>query len=545
MKAKLITVLFLVFLTSIVSNSQTLWTSKYDQNGGQDSAIAIVVTNTGQVVVTGITNPTGTNVDIVTIRYNPITGDTLWTRKFGGSGNQFDLPTAITTDNNGFIYVTGYVYNVNKDMFVIKYDINTGDQVWVNTYNGSGNGGDYSFAVAVDASYNVYITGRSDVGSSRITLIKYNSSGVQQWVSVFYPVGITGISDQANAMKVDNSGNIFITGFSRSTPSTGTEDYLTLKYNSSGVEQWNRRYNGNLNADDFAVGLIIDNVGNVFVTGYSARLASNYDYATFKYNGMNGDSLAGVFYNGTGGGIDIAKGIDIDNSGNVYITGYSQGGATNADFATIKYNNSLVQQWVSRFSGPSVADFANALTVNRSTMDVYVTGAGISLTGYDYVTVRYDSFGIQQAYSRITGPGGGNDYSNCIAIDPTGNVYISGSSSWGPPTGTDIMTIKYIQTLSQVIPVSSIIPSNYNLYQNYPNPFNPATNIKIDVPIGDNVKLAVYNMLGQIVDILVDQYINPGSYLVKWDASKLPSGTYFYKLIAGDFTSTKKLVLIK
>jgi hypothetical protein len=86
---------------------------------------------------------------------------------------------------------------------------------------------------------------------------------------------------------------------------------------------------------------------------------------------------------------------------------------------------------------------------------------------------------------------------------------------------------------------------NYELYQNYPNPFNPTTTIRFTIPHRSNVTLKVYDMLGKEIATLVDEEKNPGSYEVKFDASNLPSGVYFYKIKAGEFTQTKKMILMK
>ena len=89
------------------------------------------------------------------------------------------------------------------------------------------------------------------------------------------------------------------------------------------------------------------------------------------------------------------------------------------------------------------------------------------------------------------------------------------------------------------------IPERYTLCQNYPNPFNPATTINYTVPKNSHVKLTVYNMLGQVVSVLVDGFQAQGSYNVKWDAHHLPSGLYFYRLETEGFTATKKMLLQK
>jgi hypothetical protein len=97
------------------------------------------------------------------------------------------------------------------------------------------------------------------------------------------------------------------------------------------------------------------------------------------------------------------------------------------------------------------------------------------------------------------------------------------------------------------------IPDGFHLHQNYPNPFNPATKIKFSIPPSEggegDVSLIIYDALGREVATLVDEQLKPGSYEVEWSAtggaSNYPSGVYFYKLTAGDFTDTKKLILIK
>jgi hypothetical protein len=93
--------------------------------------------------------------------------------------------------------------------------------------------------------------------------------------------------------------------------------------------------------------------------------------------------------------------------------------------------------------------------------------------------------------------------------------------------------------------IGSEIPSEFTLRQNYPNPFNPATNINFSITKADFVKLVVYDITGREISMLVNEQLTAGSYNVDFDASQLPSGTYFYRLTAGEFTETKKMILIK
>ena len=86
---------------------------------------------------------------------------------------------------------------------------------------------------------------------------------------------------------------------------------------------------------------------------------------------------------------------------------------------------------------------------------------------------------------------------------------------------------------------------NFNLNQNYPNPFNPSTTIGFDIPQSSNVKLVIYDMLGKVVDILVNKQMDAGSYSISYTNHNLSSGIYFYELNAGTYRDIKRMTLIK
>jgi hypothetical protein len=96
-----------------------------------------------------------------------------------------------------------------------------------------------------------------------------------------------------------------------------------------------------------------------------------------------------------------------------------------------------------------------------------------------------------------------------------------------------------------ITPVNTEIPKEFELFQNYPNPFNPATNIKFSLPSREFIKLAVYDVTGREIETIVNQKMNAGNYTVNFNADKLSSGVYFYKLITSRFVQTKKMILIK
>jgi hypothetical protein len=93
--------------------------------------------------------------------------------------------------------------------------------------------------------------------------------------------------------------------------------------------------------------------------------------------------------------------------------------------------------------------------------------------------------------------------------------------------------------------IGSEIPADYELLQNYPNPFNPSTRINFSIPKSSSVKITVYDPLGREIETILNQNMKAGYYSAAWNSGNLPSGVYFYKIRAGEFTKTKKMILVK
>ena len=127
-------------------------------------------------------------------------------------------------------------------------------------------------------------------------------------------------------------------------------------------------------------------------------------------------------------------------------------------------------------------------------------------------------------------------YVNSFAAD-NGNLFAATNFNtvWRAP----------ILQLTDVKETTNNIPAEFALSQNYPNPFNPTTTINYSVSKSGAVVLKVYNIMGKEVETLVNEQKTAGNYEVKFNASKLATGVYFYQLKSGDFISTKKLVLLK
>ena len=446
------TILLLVLLlsyTPLLAQVDSAWVKRFEGSANSnDEGFDLAIDKNGNILVTGYSTSSGSAEDITTIKYNS-NGDTLWVRKYNGPGNGLDIGLALALDDSGNVYVAGYSMGsgTNFCYTTIKYD-SLGDTLWVRHYNGPANAGDRAYAIAVDDSGNVYVTGFSvGAGTTDYLTIKYSPIGDTLWTRRYDGPGNN--YDYPYAIAVDTSRNVYVTGLS--TGSGTSHDYATLKYNSNGDLAWVRRYNGPGNFFDDAYDLAVDNNGNVYVTGFSVGLGSAVDdYATIKYNSI-GDSLWTRRYNGPGSGGDEAYAIALDTSGNVFVTGYSDADTgvakVNLDYLTIKYSAIGDTLWTRRYNGPGNGnDEAYALAVDDSG-NVYATGysdRNISAAiNQDYATVKYSADGTIKWITRYNGPGDMGDVAYALAVDDSGNVYVTGRS-WGGSSNFDIATIKYI-----------------------------------------------------------------------------------------------------
>ncbi len=550
-------VLFVV-LPALAESVDTAWVRRYNGSGNAaDYANNIAVDDSGNVYVTGHSWGTGINYDLATIKYYP-NGDTAWLRRYNGPDTAYCCTYAIAIDDSGNVYVTGSSEGVGTsgDYATIKYYPN-GDTAWVRRYNGLGNGEDEASAIVVDNSCNVYVTGSSEgVGTSGdYVTIKYYPNGETAWVRIYNGQGDT--LDYAHAIAVDDSGNVYVTGWSHGS-GTG-EDYATIKYYPDGDTAWVRRYNGLANGEDAAFAVVVDDSGNVYVTGLSDGDGSHYDYATVKYD-SSGNELWVKRYNGPGNDWDVANAIAVDGSGNLHVTGGSDGGGTCWDFTTIKYYPNGDTAWLRRYNGPENEDDHAAAIVIDANGDIYVTGySESSATREDYATIKYDTSGSQLWVKTYNGPTDTTDYASAIAVDDSGNVYVTGHSEGGE-TLYDFATIKYIQTGTDVEDETGDRekPSEFALFQNYPNPFNQTTKITFTLARSGFASLNIYDILGRKVRTLISERLSSGYKSVLWDGKNdsgkdVASGTYFYQMRVEnpapggvrDFTETKKLVLLK
>lgn len=437
-----------ILLEGLSSEVEQEWVAIYNGPANlSDEATDIAVDAAGNVYVTGGSRGAPDNYDYATIKYDR-NGQMQWIRRYDAGLR--DYAYALAIDDSANVYVTGSseAAGSGEDYLTIKYNTD-GVEQWVRRYNGPGNGYDRAVDIAVDNMGNVYVTGTSfGSGTERdFATIKYSPEGNELWVRRYN--GAENSVDEVVALALDNSGNVIVTG--KSIGLNNRFNYATIIYSSDGIEQWVRRYSSAGNRSDVPYAIAVDGAGNVFVTGSGGSDDSTIytsDFLTIKYD-LSGNQQWIAKYDGPGNDSDIARAIAVDDSGNVYITGISVGEGWWYDIATIKYDSSGIEQWVSRFNSGFVYDLALDQSGN-----VYVTGVSSDSTTIGaFTTIKYDTYGVQQWFIRYNGPGG-YDVAKAITLDESANIYVTGNTDvpGGIPT-FDYVTIKYKQ---KIIPVELI-----------------------------------------------------------------------------------------
>jgi hypothetical protein len=281
--------------------------------------------------------------DMALIKYDE-RGVQQWNRTWGAGG--YELANGVAVDLSNNIYVVGRTSSFGAgydDIILVKYD-NEGIQQWNCTWGGTGY--EYGNGVIVDSSDKVYIVGDSygfGAGGFDIVLVKYDNAGIQQWNCTW-----GGIDDDVGyGVALDSLDNVYVVG---STDSFGVEvrDIILIKYDSNGVQQWNRTWGG-IDYDE-GYGVTVDSSDNVYLIGETFSFGAGInDMILVKY-----DSAGTQQWNCTWGGswTEIGQGVTADSLGNVYISGYTSSfGAGSADIVVVEYNGNGVQQWNRTWGG--------------------------------------------------------------------------------------------------------------------------------------------------------------------------------------------------
>ncbi len=424
-----------------ISGSQ-LWAQEYGGFSQSAASAEAVSPGGGTVFVTGSTTGSNTGGDYLTVAYDAVTGTKLWARSYSGPGDNADWATAIAVSpSGGTVFVTGASYGGSATGYnyaTIAYNAVTGAQLWVQRYNGPGNGYDEATSVAVNpGGGTVYVTGVDYSGTTTgqdYETIAYNAAtGARVWASRYN--GPASKADDAFSVAVSpGGGTVFVTGASAGT--TSSQDYATVAYNAStGARQWVSRYNGTGNLSDYARAVTVGpGGGTVFVTGYSVGSTSGLDYATVAYSASTGTQLWAKRYNGPGNSADWAYSVAVSpGGGKVFVTGKSTGSASGYDYATIAYGAATGSQlWTARYNGPANgADVAYSVAVSPGGGTVYVTGQGTVQLGTTATTVAYNSTTGGRVWSRSYSSGllVSSAAAMAVAVNHvTGAVYVTGSA---------------------------------------------------------------------------------------------------------------------
>lgn len=549
----------------IFSQYQLKWEDVF--SSGQNSNEECIGTgfdNEGNYYIVGRADNGVNYYDFMVVKYNT-NGDTLWTRMYDINANNAATATDFYIDSVGNSYILGFSGhesgNQPFDVVTIKYNKN-GDMQFSNLYDANLFFPNPS-SIAVDNSGNVYVSADDD----SLVLIKYNSDGSEGWIKK-YPVQTSLHSEK---ILIDNTGNILVAG-NITNASNGFQDFFLMKYNSSGDTVWTRTYD-RTGYDDYLYSLSVDDQNNIFLGG-SAQYAQSYiteDFAVVKYN-SDGVFQWERFYNGFYDNRDQIVDLATDETGNVFAAGNSYDDSFLSTAMVIKYSPAGDSLWSISFNGDTSGSSLGKVGLYKTagSPDARITGIrnylnylifyGISFNGIAtypifsillnknellveatifYVAQNYDFFTALAILSQL----GLNKTVNTVAGLP--EIIITGNAQTTlPPLSFKFATAKFSSGTVDVEPEQKAV-SEFVLHQNYPNPFNPTTTIKWQSQVSGWQTLKVYDLLGREVVTLVDEYKAAGVYSIKFNAANLSSGMYFYTLTTGNFTQSKKLLLMK
>lgn len=330
-----------VCLRKYNSSGVVQWTRYYNGSAdGNDIGTSIAATSTGNILVGG-TAKTSNRQDFLLACFKASNGAILWSQLYDYNGNEdAGVKVYVSTPLGGSgpsAYIAGGSQSdsVTWDFAVVRYNQSTGAFISVNRISGGVGTFHQLSDLTIDAQNNIYITGSfKDIsGEEDIQLVKLDDSLTVIWDTIYPGPQVNG-QDEGRSIQVDGSGNIYVTGFV--TRSGEGKNLVLLKFNSSGVLQFSREYNGESNFDDSGQALAL-NGGEVVVTGYMSQPASGKDYLTLSFDGASGDLNWQAIYDGPSGYDDIATALAIDVQGNVLVSGQTQEGLVDFAYRTLKY----------------------------------------------------------------------------------------------------------------------------------------------------------------------------------------------------------------
>ena len=461
--------------------------------------------------------------------------DTLWTRLYGGSGRD-EAYSVQRTDDGGYIvagWSTSFGINRGSDLYLVKTN-SLGDTLWTRTYGGTLNDFAHSVQQTTDGGYIVAgATSSFGAGDYDFYLVKTDSQGDTLWTRTY---GGSGHDWAWSAQQTDDEGYI-VAGYTLSL-GAGLYDFYLVKTDSQGDTLWTRTYGGN--EDDVAYSVQQTTDGGYIVAGYSESFdADTADVYLVKINGQ-GDTLWTRTYGGSGG--DGAYSVQQTTDGGYILAGYSWSFSAGfwGDIYLVKTNSQGDALWTRTYGGSS-DDYAHSV---RQTADGgYIVAGGTRSFGADFYLVKTNSQG-DPLWTRTYG-GSAVEEARCVQQTADGGYVLAGYTESFGAGGYDFYLVKTGPDIAPAEPLKNPFPTDYALSPSWPNPFNPMTMIRYDVRKTGHVSLRVFDLLGREVATLVQGTIPAGSYTIAWDAADFPSGIYFCRMEAADFVQTRKMLLVK
>jgi hypothetical protein len=381
----------------------------------------------GNIYVTGFSENSYTNLGYATIKYAP-NGNQLWAARYDSTNYPNATPSALVLDHSNNIIVTG-------DAVTLEYASN-GNLVWSAPYNAMG--------ASVDVSNNVYITG---ITNGYVT-VKLSPLGSNLWTAV--DQGTAGGSENESlAIVVDSAGEALVAGneiigYSSIGPPVLVSQTV-LKYNTAGGLVWrNATFAEKITygAAIASFNLALDGQSDLYVEfGADPLGGEDTAYTTIKFS--SGGSVIWSQFDPTGDGYSVSTSLALDGLGNAIVTGMNANDYPNSCYGTYKMNTNGAYIWTNLYPKVVTGVSAALAIAVDSANSVYVTGYSPGANGSNnIVTIKYGPNGNQLWLQRYVSPGGGNAVGNGIAVDQSGNVYVSGYDTL-PGGGTEIIVIKY------------------------------------------------------------------------------------------------------
>ncbi|HEY3293858.1 MAG TPA: T9SS type A sorting domain-containing protein [bacterium] len=468
----------------VKTNSQGVvsWTRSYG-GSGDDYAVALERTADSGFVMAGHTTSFGTGLGNMYVVKTNANGDTLWTRSFGGGGN--DGASSIQQTADGGYVIAGFTLSFGagfRDIYVVKTD-GAGDTLWTRTYGGRQDDNAYSIRQTADGGY--VIAGSTEsygAGYTDVYVVKTDSEGDTLWTRVF---GSTQ-PDAAYSVRETPDGGYVVAGYTWISMATA-RDFCVVKLNGQGQTVWTRTYGGNGSEEANCLRMTAD--GGYVVAGFTTS------------RGAGGD-----------------------------------------DFYLVKTGPDAVVTVPHISVTPALLNFGETVVGDSVILPLRISSTGNGNLTVDRITLPAD-FHADFGTAQVLEPG--DSVVVRVRFVPTAAREYADTLYVHSDAADSVVAVR-LQGTAQPNRAgqAALRPAAYGL-RAYPNPFNPAAQIAYTLPHAGHVSVTVSNLLGQELTALVDEMQAAGTHTIQFDGAALPAGVYLCRLEARAFVRTTKLVLLK